>query len=169
MLSLQNKILDHEQTLRKIRRIAFEIYEQNIDEDGILFAGIVGGGYQLAQKLQEEFSKIAHIPCELAQLQLDKQHPTRGPITISAPVSEISGKVVVLVDDVLNTGRTIAYCLPVLLQTGIKKMQLAVLIDRDHRQFPVSANFIGYSLSTTVNQHIEVVYDDKEEYAVYLY
>jgi pyrimidine operon attenuation protein / uracil phosphoribosyltransferase len=169
MFQQQNLILDHGQTQRKIQRIAFEVYERNIDENELVFAGVNGGGHDFARILKTEFDAIAQIPSQLVKVLVDKKSPDRGEIQLDCPLDAISGKTIILTDDVLNTGRTLAYCLKTFLKTGIKKMQVAVLVDRDHRQFPISADFSGYSLSTTVNQHIEVLLDKDERFSVYLY
>ncbi|MEM1137942.1 MAG: phosphoribosyltransferase family protein, partial [Bacteroidota bacterium] len=162
MLNENNLILDHQQTLNKIRRIAFEVYEHNFEEEEIIIAGIHDTGYTFAEILVAEFSKIAPIKSKLIKLTLHKVSPTQSEVEIGDKHIDFSNKVIVIADDVLNTGKTIAYSLRPFLKVPVKKIQVAVIVDRNHKSFPVEANFIGYDLSTTVNKHIEVVLENNK-------
>lgn len=164
----RTQILDKSQTLQKIRRIAYEIYEQNFREDGIVFAGIYDKGYQFAKILHKEFERIAPIKADLVKISLDKLSPLQSEITLDKDISLLQNKTIILTDDVLNTGRTLAYSLKPFLNCEIKKLQTAVIVDRGHKNFPISADYIGYSLSTTLMEHIEVELADKKNLGVYL-
>lgn len=130
-------------------------------------AGIEGQGYLFAKMLEQQYGAISDKKVELLRLTLDKLAPAQSAIEISCPVEELQGKAVVLVDDVLNTGRTLAYSLQPFLQSRIKKLEIAVLVNRSHTTFPVQAKYTGYELATTLSDHIEVVLSEEEQ-AVYL-
>jgi pyrimidine operon attenuation protein / uracil phosphoribosyltransferase len=163
------QLLNATETLQKIRRIAFEIYEQNFEEDEIIIAGINGEGYRFGEILVEEIKKISSIKITIAKIIFDKQSSQQPDIQIVSGVDTFRSKCVILTDDVLNTGRTLAFSLRPFLTIPLKKLQVAVVVDRNHPRFPISADFVGYSLSTTLNEHISVVLSDKEKVGVYLY
>ncbi len=164
-----NLILTQKQTLQKIKRIAYEIYENNFTEQEIILAGIYDKGYRLAQLLQEEFNAIAPLRANLVKVSLDKFLPLQGDIQLDCPPEMLHNKCIVLIDDVLNTGRTMIYSLKPFLSMEIKKLQTAVLVDRNHKLFPVSADYVGYALSTTLNEHVEVVLEPGDSFGVYLH
>lgn len=164
---MPNLILTHQQILQKIKRIAHEIYEKNYHEKEIVFAGIYERGYQLAQLLEAEFHAISQIDTVLVKISLDKYAPLQTEIVLDIEMSKLENKIIILVDDVLNTGRTLAYSLKPFLNCEVKQLHTAVLIDRNYPQFPISADFVGYSLSTTVQEHI-IVDLSEENAGVYL-
>jgi pyrimidine operon attenuation protein/uracil phosphoribosyltransferase len=166
---INKQILSSLQTNQKIRRIAFEIYEQNFEETGIIIAGIDGEGYKVASRLVSELKAIAPLEVTLLKLCFDKGLMSQSPILFDNQSVEIEDKVVVVVDDVLNTGRTLAFSLNPFLKVKMKKVQVAVLVDRSHHLFPIHADYVGYSLSTTLSEHIQVVLSGaEEEVGVYL-
>ncbi|MCU0444931.1 MAG: phosphoribosyltransferase [Microscillaceae bacterium] len=164
----KKKLLDKTQISQKIRRMAFQIYENNFEESAIVFAGIAGTGYTLAQMIQAEFGQISPIPSVLCKVSLDKFHPVQSEVTIDVDIHSLADKTIVLVDDVLNTGRTFAYSLKPFLKIRIHKLQTAVLVDRGHKNFPISADYVGYALSTTLQEMITVVLADESTLGVYL-
>lgn len=151
-------VLDHKQIQQKITRIAFEIYERNIAEDEVIFAGITGMGYILSGLLAERLKEISPLNVRQIEILLDKRAKKMGEIRLSDTFS-FEGKCLIIVDDVLNTGRTLAYAMNPFLQEAIKKMEIAVLVNRSHKLFPVSPDYTGYELSTTLNEHITVLLD----------
>ncbi|TAG18588.1 MAG: phosphoribosyltransferase [Cytophagia bacterium] len=157
MTENKTTVLNAEQTSQRIKRIAFEIYERNFTESEIILAGIVGEGYQLAIFLAAELAQIASFEVVLLQIQLDKHQPYAHPIDFGTDKEQMAGKVVIVIDDVLNTGRTLAYSLAPLLGVRIKKVQVAVMINRAHHSFPIAADYVGYNVSTTLNEHIQVL------------
>ena len=135
--------------------MAFEIFERNASEDGIVFAGISGMGQILAELLALKLKEISPLQVSSVELQLDKQAVVQGKVSIS-PVIDLDHKCLILVDDVLNTGKTLAYAFKPFLEIPIKKMELAVLVNRSHRLFPVSPDYTGLELATTLSEHISV-------------
>ena len=166
MVSEKTLILDAAQVKQKIRRMAFEIYERNFKEKAIIVAGIDGQGYTLAKLLAKEVESISPIEVTLVKVSLDKMAPQQGEVELDCEIKEVKKKCVVLVDDVLNTGRTLVYGLKPFLDTEIKKIETAVLVNRSHTLFPVYPQYTGYELSTTLKEHVEVILG--KESAVYL-
>ena len=117
----------------------------------------------LATKLGE----ISSLKVTLHQLKLDKDQPKSDEITME-PDTKVKGKTVVIVDDVLNSGRTLIYSFIPFLTHGVKNIQTAVLIDRNHKCFPVAADYVGISLATTSREHVNVVINDKGQVSAYL-
>jgi pyrimidine operon attenuation protein / uracil phosphoribosyltransferase len=170
ILDKKNLILNRQQTLQKIRRMTYQIYENNFEETEIIFAGVQDRGYLLAQLLFSEFQNIAHTPAKLIAIALDKFAPTQSEVRLDCEIDEVRNSTLILIDDVLNTGRTFAYALRPFLKTEIKKLQTAVLVDRGgHKQFPLAADYAGYELSTTLRQHIHVELANEDFFGVYLY
>lgn len=161
-------ILNAEQIRQKIRRIAFQIYENNFEEPTLLLAGIAGEGYVLAQALAEELRAIAPFSVTLLQLNLDKTQAAQPVVEADQPASIYTDTVVIVVDDVLYTGRTLVFSLQPFLQVPVRKLQVAVLIDRNHPRYPVAADYKGYELSTTLTEHVDVVLSDEKQMGVYL-
>src|SRR5690349_4340422 len=113
--STQSRILDKEQIRQKIKRIAFEIYEHNFEETELVIVGIAPNGYVFAELLHQELCKISPFSLSLHRLQLDKTAPAKQSLTLTPETGNLQNKVIILVDDVLNTGRTLAYSLPLFL------------------------------------------------------
>lgn len=164
----RQQILTSEQTRQKIRRIAYEVYEQNFEERGIIVAGVMGEGYAFAQRLVEELRAISPLDVQLAGLHFDKENPHQSSVEFNGDAINLENQVIIVADDVLNTGRTLMFALQPFLKVRIKKLQVAVIVDRNHHRFPVSADYVGYSLSTTINEHVEVILSDPDNEGVYL-
>lgn len=164
----KTQLLDKTGTLQKIRRIAYEIYEQNFEENEIVVAGIYDKGYTFAQILFDELKTISPLKIELVKVTLDKSAPLQSEIIFDKDIKLLENKTIILTDDVLNTGRTLAYSLKPFLNCEIKKLQTAVIVDRGHKSFPISADYVGYSLSTTLMEHIDVELVDQSKVGVYL-
>ncbi|ALI99691.1 phosphoribosyltransferase family protein [Rufibacter tibetensis] len=162
VFTLENRILDHHQILQKIKRMAFEIYEQNFEEKQLVLAGIHENGYFLAELLAKELREISPLDVQLMEVTLHKTEPLTHDIVISPALSSLQDTAVVLVDDVLNTGKTLAYTLREFLDKDCKKLEIATLINRHHTLYPISATYTGYSLATTLREHIRVVLKENE-------
>lgn len=161
---MKNIILNHQEIKNKITRISYQILETFIDEDEIIIAGISKSGYIFAQKLVNEIQKISDAKVTICEVSIDKQNP-RNPIQTSLTKEEYQNKSIVLVDDVLNSGATLIYGVKHFLEVPLKKFKTAVLVDRNHKQFPVKADFKGLSLSTSLQEHVQVVFEDENDHA----
>lgn len=163
------QLLTKEQTLQKIRRIAHEIHEQNFREEEIVFAGIYEKGYKFAELLIQEFNKLVKkTKSSLVKIDLDKRAPLQSKITLDCEDAFLEGKSIILIDDVLSSGRTLAYSLKPFLNIEIKKLQIAVIVNRNQPNFPIHADFEGYSLSTTLQENISVELFDEDKFGVYI-
>ncbi|MFT5642271.1 MAG: pyrimidine operon attenuation protein/uracil phosphoribosyltransferase [Cyclobacteriaceae bacterium] len=150
-------ILSNNQVIQIIKRIAYEIYEHNFQESEIVLVGIGGQGVVLAKKISEQLTDIApDFKHQVVELSINKKDPLAKKVTINVSGDVLKDKSIILIDDVLNSGRTLAYGLNVLMETNLKRIQTAALVDRSHKKFPVVANFKGYELSTTLEQRVEV-------------
>ncbi len=161
-------ILSSADIAQKTRRMAYQIVEDNYDEKEITMIGIKGSGYEYALTLKKEMESISEISIHLLALTIDKTAPLAHPITIDSPKLALNKKVVLMVDDVANTGRTMYYALKPLMEFTPKKVQVAVLVDRQHKLFPISSDFVGLSLSTTMQEHIKVEMDRAGHAEAYL-
>jgi len=157
-----NLILDKAQIVKKIRRIAFEIYENNYAEKEVVLAGIYDTGYDLAKRLMKELKSISPLKITLIRVTLNKKAVSQSEIELDCEPKVYQKKCVILVDDVLSTGRTLAYSMRPFLKVDIKKLEIAVLVNRGHSLFPIMSNYTGYELSTTLNEHIEVNFTGSE-------
>lgn len=160
-------ILSNAQVEQKIKRIAYEIYENNFKEKEIILAGIYDQGYAFAALLSKELEAISTFKVNLIGVHLDKEAPTQSEISLTCEQSELRNKSVILIDDVSNTGRTLAYSLKPFLSIKVKKIAVAVLVNRSHTQFPISIQYTGYELSTSIMEHVEVQLKNEEK-VVYL-
>jgi pyrimidine operon attenuation protein / uracil phosphoribosyltransferase len=160
-------VLTDEQIRKKISRMAYEIYENNFGEKSLVLAGIDGQGYVLAELLQKELTAISPINCSVVKIEIDKTSPESSEISLDVPLKDLVKKNILLVDDVLNTGRMLAYGMKPFLTITVKKMEVAVLVNRSHALFPILPKYTGYELSTTLDDHIEVIL--KKRFAVYLH
>ncbi len=159
-------ILDHTRITQKLRRIAFQIYETNHDADSVYLVAVEKQGSMLADRLLPVLEEVAPFAVRLMHLHIDKRNPLEAPV-LSADGQQLGGARVVLIDDVLNSGRTLMYAACHLLQWPLYSLQTVVLVDRRHRQFPIKADFVGLTLSTTLQEHINVVFHEDHD-AVYL-
>ena len=160
----QNIILNNQEIKHKITRIAYQIYETFVDEEEIVIAGIASNGYVFAKKITAELEKISTLKIILCEVYINK-HNVNAPITTSLSVDQYENKGLVLVDDVLNSGTTLIYGVKHFLEVPLKKLKTAVLIDRNHKKYPVKADFKGISLSTSLQEHVQVVFEDNGDYA----
>lgn len=164
--STRSLVLDTEKVNQKIKRIAYEIFENNFKEKTLVLAGVDGQGYSLAKEIASELASISPQQISVVKVSLDKLAAQQPEVTLDVDQKELKKKCVVLVDDVLNSGRTLAYGMKPFLGSEIKKIEVAVLVNRSHTLFPITPTYTGYRLSTTLNDHVEVVLGKKS--AVYL-
>ncbi|MBL7815658.1 MAG: phosphoribosyltransferase [Saprospiraceae bacterium] len=162
------KILDEKQIRQKIRRLTYEILERNFGESEIILAGINNNGLEMAHLLMQELVGRTDATITLTRLRLNPASPAQNAIVLEMPIEQVADKVVIVIDDVANTGRTIFYAIKPLLEVLPKKVEVAVLIDRKHKSFPIQADYVGLSLATTLKEHIKVAIKDVEEWSVAL-
>ncbi|WP_196861426.1 phosphoribosyltransferase family protein [Pedobacter sp. CAN_A7] len=168
MADSQLVILDKTQIQQKINRIAYQILEDNLDEQEIVLAGIWDRGYKLAIRLREVLLNISELNVLLLRIDLEKDN---SKLIASTDLEEDKWKnqVIILVDDVLNSGKTLAYGLGVFLNTPHKKIRTVVLVDRSHKIFPIATDFVGLEMSTVLKEHVDVILDvEGREDCVYL-
>lgn len=162
---MKNYILDAETANRKLERIAFQILEENESEKEIILAGIRLSGSVVARNIQQILSRICSIPTRLITVTLDKRNPTD--IELSETF-DFNDKVIILIDDVANSGKTLLYAMKPFLQFHPKKIQTLVLVERTHKSFPVHNDYVGLSVATTVQEHIFVEVEGENVGGAYL-
>lgn len=168
MAGSQLLILDKKQIQQKINRIAYQILEDNLNEKEIVLAGIWDRGYKLALRLKKVLAKISDLKVIMLKIELDRQN---SKLVANTDLEEVhwKNKVIILVDDVLNSGKTLAYGLGVFLNTPHKKIRTVVLVDRSHKIFPIATDYVGLQMATVLKEHVDVVMDvEGEEDRVYL-
>jgi pyrimidine operon attenuation protein/uracil phosphoribosyltransferase len=146
-------ILSQKAAEQKMVRMGYEILENNIDEKELIIAGIRESGSVIARNIQRILNEISHFKLELITLLLDKKMPDE--VILSSPVKP-ENKVILVVDDVSNTGKTLLYALKPFLSHHPKKIQTLVLVERTHKAFPVKPDYTGLSVATTIQDHIYV-------------
>jgi pyrimidine operon attenuation protein / uracil phosphoribosyltransferase len=162
------KILDKQQILRKLQRLTVEILERNYGEKEIILVGINPNGLAMASLLAKEFEGRTATKVQLTQLRINPAKPLDGSVFVDMPLAKVNNKVVILIDDVANTGRTIFYAIRPFLDALPKKVEVAVLVDRKHKSFPIQPDYVGLSLATTLKENIDVQIREVEDWAVYL-
>ncbi|MBG16591.1 MAG: phosphoribosyltransferase [Crocinitomicaceae bacterium] len=167
MVDQKTLILDSNSANQKIKRIAYQIVEKYHLEKDLIFVGISSKGFVLSEKILTNFSLVSSINVNLIELKVNKKDPLSEPISIQ-PEVELKNKTVVLIDDVLNSGKTLMHAASVITQKGAKQINTVVLIDRRHRKFPIRADWVGLTLSTTLQEHITVEFN-KDKIEAYLH
>lgn len=162
------KILNARQIEQKTKRLAIEILEQNYDAPEIILLGINNNGMEFAEMLLRQLVEWTDKPITLSRLRLNPAAPLDDEVRLEMPIEDLRDKVVIIVDDVANTGRTIFYACKPLLATLPRRVEVAVLIDRTHKSFPVKVDYYGLSLATTLKENIDVQIREVEERAVFL-
>lgn len=160
-----NIILNHQEIEHKIKRIAYQIYETFVDEKIIVLAGVSSNGFEFAKKICSVLLEIAPLQVILCEVFINKNNPN-SEITTSVSSDIYKSKGIVLVDDVLNSGTTLIYGVKHFLEVPITKLKTAVLVDRNHKKYPVKVDFKGISLSTSLLEHVSVVFDNQNNHAI---
>ncbi len=161
-------ILNSRQIEQKINRMSYEIYENNYGEKEVVLAGIAPNGYALAQRIGKVLEEISPLKVKLVKLVVDKKDPYDAKVKASTEVKNTDDKTIVVVDDVLNSGKTMMYGVKHFMGSPVKRIATAVLVDRDHTRYPIKADFAGISLSTTLKEHVSVELEPAGKEAVYL-
>ncbi|MFK8105066.1 MAG: phosphoribosyltransferase family protein [Saprospiraceae bacterium] len=162
------KLLDNREINQKIQRLAYQILEHNYREKEIILAGINNNGVHFAQLLYDRLQALSSVNIVMTTIQLNPASPLATEVTLDLPAKSIKNKVVIIVDDVANTGRTIFYAFKPLMEMLPKKVEVAVLVDRKHKSFPILVDYVGLSLATTIQEHIDVKIKTAKEKAVFL-
>jgi len=158
-------ILDKKQIAHKIKRIAFQIYEANVNEQEVVIAGIQENGYILAKKMKLAVEKISPLKVSLCRVKINKKKPT-APVETSLSPEDYKNKSLVLVDDVLHSGTTLIYGVKHFLDVPLTQFKTAVLVDRNHKKYPVKADYKGISLSTSINENVSVIFEQHNDRAI---
>ncbi len=166
MAQTKNSVLDRQAVKRKLKRIALEVAEQNIEESSLVIAGIKGNGEVVARLLVQELQKIVDLPIEEVSILLNKKDPME--VSFSEQIV-LDGKVIIIVDDVANTGKTMLYAMKPFLAAHPKKIQTMALVERSHKLFPVQTDYTGLSITTTLQEHITVETEGNEITGAFLY
>jgi pyrimidine operon attenuation protein/uracil phosphoribosyltransferase len=164
MTTEKNIILTSQQIQQKTKRIAYQILESNSNEKEIILAGITSNGFLFAKEIEKELSKISNMHVVMCEVIIDKKKPL-NPIKTSITSDVYKNKPLVLIDDVLNSGATLIYGIKHFLEVPLKRFKTAVLVNRNHKKYPVKADFKGISLSTTLQEHVVVEFLDNKAIA----
>ncbi len=164
-METKTPLLDKKQIEKRINRIAYQIYEDTFEEKEVVIAGITKSGFLVAQKIEKALNKISDLKTTLIEITMDKHNQVRRDVTLSVPESHLKNKVIILVDDVLNSGKTLIYALRPFLKIDTKKIRTVVLVDRNHKRYPIAADFVGISLATTMHEHVSVELEGDKEVA----
>lgn len=152
-------ILSKEVAQKKLRRMALQVAEQNYDEPQLVLIGIRENGIVIANKISSYLKEVYNGEIIVVELVMNKKKP--GVITLK-PVVDFNDKAILLIDDVANSGSTMLYALKPLLETYPKKIQTLALVERTHKSFPIDVDYVGLSISTTLDEHIYVQVEDGE-------
>jgi len=161
-------ILDQQQIQQKITRLGHQLIEVAFDQEVIYLGGIVGNGYVLAQLLADVIAQNSALRVVCFEIKLNKDEPWSEAITFSIDQKDLKISYIVLIDDVVNSGKTMQYALLKFLEQATKAIKTVALIDRQHRRYPIKTDFAGLSLSTTLKNHVEVDFN-KSNAKVFLY
>ena len=151
-------ILNQQQIQHKITRIAYQIYEANVKETQICVVGVAPNGFIFAEKLCATLREISELDVKLYKIEIDKSNPLAS-LKLDASVADFEEKSIIIADDVLNTGSTLIYAVKHFLDIPLKKIQTTVLVNRNHKKYPIKADFKGISLSTSSHNNVQVVFD----------
>ena len=156
MEAVGNKIKDLKDIHSSIDRIAYQIYESNFEEEILYVVGIGKNGKRLSSLIGKSLSSISNIKVQFITLEIYKKNSLNN-IKSDKAMDELQNSSIVVVDDVLNTGSTLIYAVSYFLKVQVKSIKTAVMVNRNHKKFPIKADFKGISLSTTLNEHISVI------------
>lgn len=158
-------LLTHEQIQQKINRMAYQLFENNFTEKEIILAGIEQRGFILAQRIEHALAQFSKQKVTLLSIEVEKDTPYQSFQNKEIDFRIFEHKVVVVIDDVLNSGKTLIYGVNQFLHAPVKKISTLVLIDRNHKRFPINADYVGLSLATTLKQNIRVVFSENKDEA----
>lgn len=149
-------LLSSQQVDQRIKRLAWQLYEDNADDKEVVIVGVLNSGNEVALRLAQSLRDISPVEVSVATLRINKHQQTAGDVEVSISLDSLKGKVVIMVDDVLNSGKTLLYALRPFLNIDLLKIRTVVLVDRNHRRYPIAADYAGLSLATTLKEHVSV-------------
>ena len=161
-------ILTSLQVEQKLQRIARQLIEEHYDKKEIIIIGVSTRGVKIANKIYTILNKISKLDIKFIILTIDKDNPNENKILLSEDRDCLTNKTVILIDDVLNSGKTLIHAASFLLKANLLQLSTVVLVDRRHRLFPIRADFVGMTLSTTLKEHITVSELSENNFEVYL-
>lgn len=151
------ELFDNDKMIRTIRRMSHEIIERNNDLSNLVFLGILRKGVPLAKLIVENIEKFEEIQIPMYELDISGYRDDKQVNEYKKLDVNLTGKTVIVVDDVLFTGRTVRASMDAIIDLGRpKKIQLAVLIDRGHRELPIRADYVGKNVPTNFSEKINV-------------
>ena len=150
-------ILNHQQIQQKITRLGHELLENCFEENKIFIGGIQGNGFELAKKIAAIISRNSDISVNQFEIKINKTEPWKEEVSLNIDEDKLKKGFIILVDDVINSGKTMQYALVKILERPSKTIRTVVIVDRKHRRYPVKADIVGLSLSTTLKDRVEVV------------
>lgn len=159
-------VLNKKQIDQKIIRLAHEILENATNENRIYLAGICGSGIRIAEEIKKILDPLTQTEIIVFEISLDKNNPLAGEIKTSIELKDLELPYFVLIDDVLNSGKTMQYALTTLLQRPVKAIKTLALVDRHNHQFPIKADYTGILLSTTLKDRVEIDFSTNEYQAI---
>ncbi len=164
-MEVTNKILSQDQIDNIVKRIAYQIHERNNNESHIFLIGVHKNGYTLAKLINRELKLISKSTIKLCSIKINKKDPFEK-IESDFDLLKLKNKSVVLIDDVLNSGKTLIYATKFILDIPLSNFKTAVLIDRNHKKFPIKIDFKGISLSTSIEENVNVIFKKNKCYAI---
>ncbi|WP_066757534.1 phosphoribosyltransferase family protein [Crocinitomix algicola] len=160
-------VLNQRQIHQKIERIAYQIQENTFEEATVFVGGISGNGFLLAERIVQKLIEISvNQDIRLFEITVKKDDPLDEKIKLSIDDNDLSNSTVILIDDVINSGRTMIHAVRRILENKISVLKVATLVNRTHRRYPVQADFVGMNISTTIANKIVVELGSNE--AAYL-
>jgi pyrimidine operon attenuation protein / uracil phosphoribosyltransferase len=162
------QVLGNRQITQKVKRLAIQILERNYNEQEIILAGINNNGVIFAQLILNELVTMSNKSFFLTKIKINPANPIANEVEIDLPIESLSGKNIIVIDDVANTGRTLFYAVKPLLTILPNKIETAVLVDRKHKSFPIEVSYYGISLATTLQENIKVSLKEENQFSVTL-
>lgn len=159
------EILSKQDIEKKINRLAFQLLENCFEEQSLFLGGIVGNGIVIANRIAKIIQSNSKVNVIVFEIKINKSEPWAEKTLLTANKEDLKNGYIVLIDDVLNSGKTMQYALMEILQFPTKAIKTLTLVDRTHRRFPIKADFVGLSLSTTLKNRVEVILSEKDEKA----
>ena len=156
MTKEKNQLLNNKEIDQKLNRLAFQVYEDNFDSKEIVIAGIASNGYTIAKVLSEKLKNISPLKIILMEVKVTKHGKFDQKVEVTLSKEELNDKIIILVDDVMNSGKTMLHAMKPFLDAEIKKLRTLVLVDRNHKRYSVASDFVGLSLATTLQEHVNV-------------